>query len=519
MKKIILAALFCLPLATIAQQKKYPPAPDKIYGQLFKDIQMQQIFPSGKTFVDCIPKRKTADIMYDYGMMKGPGMDLKKFVENNFNLPPAPPQLNYIQQEKDIEKHMQNLLGVLKRDADVSPRWEGKEANGLSLLGLPYPYVVPGGQYNEAHYWDSYFMMQGLKVSGDTGLLENIVKNFDYLIFSFGHIPAGSRTYYIGRSQPPFFCMMVEMLATLKGNSIYKKYLPSMLKEYAYWMEGADSIKEGEAVKHLVKLQDGTILNRYWDENEIPRQENYKADYETADTAVQALAMVIRVASEEQLKDILNKRRIEAYRDIRAADESGWGFSSRWLTDVSRKSSIQTTKIIPVDLNCLLYNMENIIAKALRLSRNNKVAMQYVQKATRRKRAILKYCWSTEKAFFVDYNFQTNQPSEAITAAGLFPLFVKIATPVQAQAVAKKVTSLLLKEGGMINSINNTGTEWDAPYGCAPLHWIAVTAFRNYNNNKIAKTIAVRWLTLVKKVYDNTGHVLNKYNVEDIQKM
>ena len=54
--------------------------PDKIYGQLFIDIQLLKIFPDGKTFVDCTPKRKPSDIMYDYGLAKGAGFDLKKFV-------------------------------------------------------------------------------------------------------------------------------------------------------------------------------------------------------------------------------------------------------------------------------------------------------------------------------------------------------------------------------------------------------------------------------------------------------
>lgn len=499
-----------------AQQKNYPPLPDKVYGQLFIDVQLQQIFPDGKTFVDCIPKRKIADIMYDYGMIKGPNMDLKKFVEDNFTLPPTPPQLNYIQQEKNLEMHVKNLWGVLKREADISPRWEGKDANGMSLLALPYPYVVPGGRFREVYYWDSYFTMLGLKASGETALLEKMVKNFDYLIFNFGHIPNGNRTYYLSRSQPPFFCMMVEMLAAIKGNAVYKKYLPSMLKEYSYWMQGADTVKKGETVKHVVRFEDGTILNRYWDEYEMPRQESYKQDYETAGTAALELAMVIRVASEERLKEILAKRKADACRDLRAGAESGWDFSSRWFTDPNKLSSIQTTKIVPVDLNCLLYNMETIIARALKLNKKTKQSLQYTQKANTRKKAILKYCWNEEKGFFFDYNILTNQQSEMITAAGMFPLFVKMATTAQAAKVAKTVESALLKDGGIVTTTNITGQQWDAPNGWAPLQWVTVTGFKNYANNALAKKITERWVSLVEKVYANTGKVMEKYNVEDI---
>lgn len=517
MKKNTLLGLLVLPLYLTAQVKNYP-APDKLYGQLFKDVQLQQIFPDGKTFVDCTPKRKVKDIMYDYGMMKGPNMDLKKFVENNFNLPPAPPQLNYIQQEKDVSQHIKNLWSVLRREADVSPRWEGKDANGMSLLAMPYPYVVPGGRFREVYYWDSYFTMLGLKASGDIALFENMVKNFDYLIYNFGHIPNGNRTYYLSRSQPPFFCMMVDMLASVKGKFVYKKYLPSMLKEYAYWMDGATEAKNGEAVKHIVKMKDGEILNRYWDENNTPRPESYKEDYETADAAAQELAMVIKVASEEKLKEILDKRRQDVCRDLRAAAEGGWDFSSRWLADPNKLSTIQTTKIVPVDLNCLLYSMEKTITVACKVSGKKSLALQYEKKAAVRKKAILKYCWNSEKEFFVDYNFAIGSQSELVTAAGLFPLFVKIATPVQAMAAAKITETTLLKDGGIVTTANTTGQQWDAPNGWAPLQWIAVNGFKNYNNTKLSKTIAHRWVALVDRVYANTGKLMEKYNVEDISK-
>lgn len=516
MKILSLVLYTFLPLFLFAQTGNNPPTPDKIYGLLFNDVQLQAVFPDQKTFVDCTPKRKVSDIMYQYGMMRGVRQNIKQFIDNNFNLPPSPPQLNYIQPEKNITNHIKNLWGVLRRDADVSPRWEGKEADGLSLLALPYPYVVPGGRLREVHYWQSYCIMLGLKASGENGLLENMVKNFDYLITRFGHIPNGNRTYYLSRSQPPFFCMMVEMLAGINGNRVYKKYLPSMIKEYAYWMEGADTVKKGEAVKHVVKLDDGAVLNRYWDELEVPRQESYKQDYETADTAAQELAMLIKVASEEQLKEILDRRRAETYRDMRAAAESGWDFSSRWLTDPNKLSSVQTTKLVPVDLNCLLYHMEATIAKALKLNRKTKQALQYTQKATARKKAVLKYCWNAEKGFFVDYNFLMNQQSAIITAAGMFPLFVKIATPAQATAVAKKVESALLKEGGIVTTTHNTGQQWDAPNGWAPLQWVAVNGFKNYGNNQLSKIITRRWLSLTEKVYERTGKLMEKYNVEDI---
>jgi alpha,alpha-trehalase len=84
--------------------------------------------------------------------------------------------------------------------------------------------------------------MLGLKESGRADMIENMVKNFAYLINTYGHIPNGNRSYYISRSQPPFFSLMVELLASIKGDKVYLTYLPAMEKEYKFWMEGADKL-------------------------------------------------------------------------------------------------------------------------------------------------------------------------------------------------------------------------------------------------------------------------------------
>jgi len=507
MKKLLIA---CFGLLHFYVSAQLPATPDKLYGQLFIDVQMQQILPDGKTFVDCTPKRKVADIMYDYGLQKAAGLDLKKFVTDNFNIPVIP-QLNYVQKENDAAAHIKNLWGTLKRDAD-------KTVEGSSLLPLPNAYIVPGGRFREIYYWDSYFTMLGLKESGEAEMIEDMVKNFAYLINEYGHIPNGNRTYYLSRSQPPFFCMMVELLAGIKGKAIYQQYLPEMQKEYAYWMEGAEKMKD-PAFKRVVKLPGGTVLNRYWDESTTPRQESYKEDYETAEAVAMELAMRIRVSTPEKLKEILDANKAATYTHLRAGACSGWDFSSRWFTDPNNIHTIQTTNFIPVDLNCLMYSMETIIAKALKLNGKTTLSKSFTSKAAKRKAAIIKYCWNAKTGFFYDYNFAESQQANVISAAGVFPLFVKIATPAQAAGVAKTVTEFLLKEGGIVTTTNKTGQQWDAPNGWAPLQWTTAAGFKNYGNTTLAKTIATRWLALNNKVYQATGKMMEKYNVEDLTQL
>jgi alpha,alpha-trehalase len=109
---------------------------------------------------------------------------------------------------------------------------------GSSLLALPYPYIVPGGRFGEVYYWDSYFTMLGLKESDEIDMIEDMIKNFASLIDRYGFIPNGNRSYYLSRSQPPFFSLMVELLAEVKGNGVYEELPSALEKEYIItgWM-------------------------------------------------------------------------------------------------------------------------------------------------------------------------------------------------------------------------------------------------------------------------------------------
>ncbi|AXM03143.1 hypothetical protein DKG79_06635 [Escherichia fergusonii] len=166
---------------------------------------------------------------------------------------------------QSLREHIDGLWPVLTRTTERTDKWD-------SLLPLPEPYVVPGGRFREVYYWDSYFTMLGLAESGHWDKVADMVANFAWEIDTFGHIPNGNRSYYLSRSQPPFFAFMVELLAQNKGDDALKQYLPQLQKEYAYWMEGTEDLQPGGQNKRVVKLEDGTILNRYWDDRDTPRR-------------------------------------------------------------------------------------------------------------------------------------------------------------------------------------------------------------------------------------------------------
>lgn len=83
--------------------------------------------------------------------------------------------------------------------------------------------------------------MLGLAESGREDLLKCMADNFAWMIENYGHIPNGNRTYYLSRSQPPVFALMVELFEE-DGVRGARRYLDHLKMEYAFWMDGAESL-------------------------------------------------------------------------------------------------------------------------------------------------------------------------------------------------------------------------------------------------------------------------------------
>jgi len=320
-----------------------------------------------------------------------------------------------------------------------------------------------------------------------------MVKNFANLMDTYGHAPNGTRTYYLSRSQPPFFFEMIGLLSPSDPAAAFARYLPELKTEYAYWMEGASELKAGGAHRHAVALEDGSILNRFWDDSDAPRDEAYREDVELA------------AATPRPPQEI--------YRDIRAGAESGWDFSSRWFADARTMASIDTTEIIPVDLNAVMFGLENAIRAGCEWDGDHDCAEDFAKRAAARRAAIDRYLWDPSRGAYLDYRWTKKQPIDHITAASLYPLFTRVASEAQAASVAKAVEAELLQPGGIVATTLDTGQQWDWPNGWAPLQWIAVAGLTSYGLNGLAETIACRWMVNVSRVYRSTGKLVEKYDV------
>ena len=465
--------------------------PDKIYAELFDAVQSSHVFPDSKSFPDATPKANPASILKSYrDSAHEDGFDLESFIKANFDLPGQDAELLEPDLQCSVRERIDLLWDFLTRAAD-------KEVRNSSLIALPNPYVVPGGRFREIYYWDTYFTMLGLAASGRVALVENMVDNFAYLIDHVGFIPNGNRTYYCTRSQPPLFVLMVELLATVKKDAnVLASYLPQLEKEYEFWMSGAENLSGDLVAERRVAAVHDIYLNRHWDDSDLPRQESYAEDVELAEGC--------------------DREAADLYRDVRSACESGWDFSSRWLEDQHSMESIRASQILPVDLNAILFKLESTLADACNSANNSGDASLYKQRAQNRKEAIQSLFFDDEEGFFVDLLLADLQPTGTLSLAAAFPLFFNLATPDQASRVAERIHTEFLKPGGWVMTLNNSGQQWDAPNGWAPLQWIVFTGLSNYGFTREAREGARCWVENNKAVYRSTGRLLEKYNVEEI---
>jgi len=469
--------------------------PADLYGPLFRAVQLAHAFPDGKTFADAVPIRDPGSILVDYRTLHPRTADaLRRFVLAHFVVPATattPPAKIGLGVDANVGRppmlaHIGSLWPVLTRTP-------ANDSAAGSALTLPAPYVVPGGRFREIYYWDSYFTMLGLARDRRGDLVESMIDDFTTLIERYGHIPNGTRTYYLSRSQPPVYYLMLG-LSPAHDLPTFRRRLAALRREHAWWMRGEDGLAAGQARFHVVRLPDGTLLNRYWDMRATPRDESYAEDVATA------------AASDRPAADI--------FRDIRAAAESGWDFSSRWFADGKTLATIRTTDIAPVDLNSLLYGMERMIALACARTGDTACVEEYVARANARAAALRSRFWVARDNRFADLDWRSGRATPALSAATLFPLFVGVARPDQAKAVAQTVRLRLLAPSGLRTSTTRTGQQWDAPNGWAPLQWIGIVGLRDNGEQPLARMIAQRWLATVQARYRATGKLVEKYDVE-----
>ena len=410
------------------------------------------------------------------------------------------------------------------------------------LLYLPDKYVVPGGRFNEMYGWDSYFIIRGLLRAGRVDLARGMVDNFFFEIEHYGAMLNANRTYYLTRSQPPFLSsMFVDVYrATEKDGHPDKAWL-----ERAY----ADLNKDYEMWTRDPHLAGQTGLSRYYDFGEGPPAEAVQDesgfyrkvaqyfflhpaeadDYvvETKDGSnqggstqgasmqpvagspysLQVCDVPVTMARAECEKAKQFKLSADYYKGDRSMRESGFDVSFRF-----GPFGAATHHYAPVCLNSLLYKTEKDLEQLSLWLGHADDAKKWNKRAEERKKLITHYLWNDEQGLFFDFNFLTKRMSKYEYASTFYPLWAGLATPEQAKAVVGNLKAFE-RPGGLPMSTEESGAQWDLPYGWGNIEMVAIDGLRRYGYNADADRVSYEFLSTVAENFRRDGTIKEKYNV------
>jgi alpha,alpha-trehalase len=369
------------------------------------------------------------------------------------------------------------------------------------LLYLPNPYVVPGGRFNEMYGWDSYFIQLGLLRDGLVPLATAMTDNFRYQIRHYGAVLNANRTYYLTRSQPPFFTSMVlGVYRRTQDRTWLAENVPAVDAYYRYWTSGS----------HLTE----TGLSRYWDSGEGPAPEVQSSERDDSGrTHYDRVREFYRThdVSDYEIAQYYDRTRDQLtplfYKGDRSMRESGFDPSNRF-----GPFSVDIIHYTPVCLNSLLYLMEKEAAEIATILGRASDAAIWNQRAQTRADLVNRLMWDEEAGLYLDYDFTRKQRRNYPFLTTFWPLWVGIATPERAARVVKNLP-LFEQPGGLQTSTTRSGSQWDAPFGWAPLQLIATQALRRHGFSEDADRVATRFLTMVAEQYRKAGVIVEKYDV------
>jgi alpha,alpha-trehalase len=433
----------------------------------------------------------------------------------------------------DCNVHVEHLPVEIHRLGEI----DTAKIQPHGLLYLENKYVVPGGRFNEMYGWDSYFIIRGLLRAGRVELARGMVDNFFFEIEHYGAMLNANRTYYLTRSQPPFLSsMFIDVYrATQKDGRPDKVWL-----ERAY----ADLNKDYEMWTHDPHLAGQIGLSRYYDFGEGPPAEavqdesgfyrkvaqyfflhpSQADDYVVETTpgsnqatptlpvaglpySLQVCDVSLTMARGECEKARHFKLSADYYKGDRSMRESGFDVSFRF-----GPFGAATHHYAPVCLNSLLFKNEKDLEQISLWLGRPADAEKWKRRAEERRKLIERYLWNDEEGLFFDYNFQTETMSSYKYASTFYPLWAGLATPEQAKAVASNLKDFE-RPGGLPMSTEETGAQWDLPYGWGNIEMLAIDGLRRYGYNADADRISYEFLSTVAENFRRDGNIREKYNV------
>jgi len=380
---------------------------------------------------------------------------------------------------------------------------ENGEVNGV-------PFVVPGGRFNEMYGWDSYFEAVGLMCDGKVHLAKAMADNFQYQIEHYGKILNANRSYYLTRTQPPFYSSLIsEVFEITKDKEWLTSHLKTAIKEYeTVWM-----------VKGMRLTENG--LNRYRAEGigVTPECEEGHYDMVLKPYADEAGLSIKEFVDQYQSGHFQNEALDVYFLHDRSLRESGH--------DTSWRLDNVCADLNTVALNSLLYKYESDFAHLIENYFGGEFdgwqSTYWFQIMHKRAECMQELMWNEEHGQYFDYNFRKKEQTLFESASNYFPLWAGLVDVRDAPKLVKTLLRQLKEKGGIVGTSKKMDAnlskdaiqrQWDYPNGWAPHQMLIWGGLKNHGFTNELNELVYRWLYMItRNAVDYNGTIPEKYDV------
>ncbi|CAG9765626.1 unnamed protein product [Ceutorhynchus assimilis] len=491
-------------------------------GALLDTVQRQGLYKDSKRFVDMSLKHDQETTLKNFRKMMSDSGEkpskavVRKFVEENFefvseteswtptDFNQSPTFLNTIKDTKvkKFAKSLVSLWPLLGRRIKDSVKTDPKRH---SLIPVPEGFIVPGGRFREIYYWDSYWIIEGLLISEMKNTAKGMLTNLAYFIKNYGFIPNGSRVYYLNRSQPPLFTMMVGLYMDYTNDQAWlASNVEYIEKEMMFWLD----------TRTLTITKSGSTyqLAHYGTRSNTPRPESYAEDLETC----------------KRVEDDVGKQ--ACYNALKTACETGWDFSLRWIFDKqgginSNLSDIDSQRVVPADLNAFLCTSFRLLSGFYGQLGNSAKQTQWAAKADLWQKNMETVLYNEADGIWYDYDYNLGKQRKYFFPSNLAPLWTGCYDKTKKDEQGKKAVEYLKRQGidkfmgGIPTSLQRSGEQWDLPNAWPPLQEFVVLGLYNTGNEEakaMARDMANRWLTSNMKGFEHSKAMYEKYDAVEV---
>jgi alpha,alpha-trehalase len=281
------------------------------------------------------------------------------------------------------------------------------------------------------------------------------------------------------------------LVATGRGadaHAFLLRAVPTLDTEHAWWM-----------LNRRVPDPRLSPLSRYDANTTLPRPESYLEDT--------VLAGSPHPGSNATL-----------FRNVAAGAESGWDFSSRWFVTPDSLATIDTTDVVPVELNAYLLGVELNLYRFHTVLGNSTATESYMAAARSRHAAMQRHLRCVGSGW---RDLRNGEPTAGVSASNFLPLwvlsrpdaraFLNITSMDLTEAATALEQSGLMAIAGVRTTTLHTGQQWDSPNAWAPVQHMLTEALLRVNETAAAgRALGGAWLATNLIAYNRTGFMYEK---------